>query len=164
MISAEIRQILTEELERLRQRVIENMGRADQIVTGKTRDSMRVEVGDTAGGAFGVLTGRQAFSTLERGSRPWLQPPRRVPRFFADLIGEWIEAKGLSGQLNKWAVAHTIIHRGSKLYRTGGRADVYSPEISDTLERIGDRVIESYSVLVSDRLLINDPTIIHVQI
>ena len=84
MLSDEIREILREELEDLRARIIANMERADQVVSGKTRDSMQVEVRGNAG----VLTGRQAFATLETGSRPWSRPPKRVPRWFADIIGE----------------------------------------------------------------------------
>lgn len=156
MLDDEIRDILRDELESLRTRIAENMGKADQIVTGKTRDSMQVEVN----GLAGVLTGRRAFAALETGSRPWSRKPKRVPRFFADLIGEWIDAKGLD--LNKWAVAHTLIHQGSKLYRTGGRADIYSPELQKTVDRIGDRVLDRYAVLVTDRLNINEPTQIHV--
>lgn len=153
MLSQEIRQILLEELEDLRQRIIENMGRADQIVSGKTRDSLQVNVR----GLSGVLTGRQAFAALETGSRPWSRPPKRTPKWFADLIGEWIDAKGLD--LNQWAVAHTIIHKGSKLYRDGGRADIYSPEIQTTMDRIGDRIVNKYEVLVTDRLIMNKTTI-----
>ena len=153
MLSQEIRQILLEELEDLRQRIIANMGTADQIVTGKTKDSLQVNVRELSG----VLTGRQAFATLENGSRPWSRPPKRTPKWFADLIGEWIDAKGLD--LNQWAVAHTIIHKGSKLYRDGGRADIYSPEIQTAMDRIGDRIINQYEVLVTDRLIMNKTTI-----
>lgn len=156
MLSEEIRKILREELEELRKRIIANMEQADQIVSGKTRDSMHVEVRDLSG----VLTGRRAFATLETGSRPWSKKPKRVPKFFADIIGEWIEARGLD--LNKWAVAHTIIHKGSRLYRSGGRADIYSPEIQKTMDRLGDRIIDRYSVLVTDRLVMNEPTKIQV--
>lgn len=152
MLSEEIRQILLEELEDLRKRITENMGKADQIVTGRTRDSMQV----TVEGNAGVLTGRRAFATLETGSRPWSRKPKRVPKFFADLIGEWIDKKELD--LNKWAVAHTIIHQGSKLYREGGRADIYSPELQPTIDRIGARILDQYAVLVTDRLIINKPT------
>ena len=151
MLSEDIRQILREELEDLRKRIIENMGKADQIVTGKTRDSMQVEVRDN----MGVLTGRQAFATLETGSAPWSKKPKRVPKWFADLIGEWIDRRGLD--LNQWAVAHSIIRKGSKLYRSGGRADIYSPEIQKTMDRLGDRIVERYAVLVTDRLIMNEP-------
>lgn len=152
MLSEEIRQILREELEDLRRRIIANMERADQVVSGKTRDSMQVNVQ----GNVGVLTGRQAFATLETGSRPWSRKPKRTPKWFADLIGEWIDRRGLD--LNQWAVAHTIIHKGSKLYREGGRADVYSPELQKTVDRIGERILDQYAVLVTDRLTINKPT------
>lgn len=156
MLSEEIRKILLEELEDLKRRITENMGRADQIVSGKTRDSMQASVQGNAG----VLTGRQAFATLETGSRPWSRKPKRTPKWFADLIGEWINQRGLD--LNQWAVAHTIIHKGSKLYRTGGRADIYSPELQKTVDRIGDRILDQYAVLVTNRLTMNEPTKIEV--
>lgn len=154
MLDAEIRKILAEELDALRQRIGANMETADQIATGKTRDGMRVEVR----GLAGVLTGRQAFATLERGSRPWSKKFKRVPKFFADLIGEWIDAKGL--KLNKWAVARSIITKGSKLYRSGGRSDIYSPELQKTMDAIGKRVLDQYTVLVTNRLTINNTTTI----
>lgn len=154
MLDAEIRKILTEELNALRQRIGANMGTADQIATGKTRDGMRVEVR----GLAGVLTGRQAFATLETGSRPWSRKPKRTPKWFADLIGEWIDAKDLD--LNKWAVARSIITKGSKLYRSGGRSDIYSPELQKTMDAIGKRVLDQYTVLVTNRLTINNTTTI----
>ena len=152
MLNEEIRQILLEELEDLRARIIANMEGADKVVSGKTRDSLQVNVRGNAG----VLTGRQAFATLETGSRPWSRKPKRTPRWFADLIGDWIDKRGLD--LNQWAVAHTIIHKGSKLYREGGRADIYSPELQKTIDRIGDRILDQYEVLVTDRLIINKTT------
>ena len=152
MLNEEIRQILLEELEDLRARIIANMEGADKVVSGKTRDSLQVSVRGNAG----VLTGRQAFATLETGSRPWSRKPKRTPRWFADLIGDWIDKRGLD--LNQWAVAHTIIHKGSKLYREGGRADIYSPELQKTIDRIGDRILDQYEVLVTDRLIINKTT------
>lgn len=154
MLDDEIRKILTEELEALRQRIGDNMEAADQIATGKTRDGMRVEVR----GLAGVLTGRRAFATLERGSRPWSKKFKRVPKFFADLIGEWIDAKGLD--LNKWAVAHSIMTKGSKLYRSGGRSDIYSNELPKTMDAIGKRVLDRYAVLITNRLTLNNTTTI----
>lgn len=157
MLDEEIRTILREELEALRQRIAQNLDSTGTTVTGATKDSMQVRVE----GLYGILTGRQAFSTLENGSRPWSRQPKRTPKWFADLIGEWIEARGLD--LNQWAVAHTIIRKGSKLYREGGRADIYSPEIQKALDAIGSRVLGQYEVLVTDRLFINKPTTITIQ-
>lgn len=157
MLDEEIRTILREELEALRQRIAQNLDSTGTTVTGATKDSMQVRVD----GLYGILTGRQAFSTVENGSRPWSRQPKRTPKWFADLIGEWIDARGLD--LNKWAVAHTIIRKGSKLYREGGRADIYSPEIQRALDAIGSRVLDQYEVLVTDRLFINKPTTITIQ-
>lgn len=155
MLQREIIEILRDELEQLRQRIINNMGQADLIVTGKTRDSLVAEVSPQDTGAYGVLKGRQAFATLERGSRPWSKRPKKVPRFFADIIGEWLDARGLSEKLNRWAVARTIIDHGSRLYRKGGRDDIYTPELERTMENLGNRIVESYSVLITDRLNLN---------
>lgn len=161
LITAEIKIILSDELKKLRERIKANMDAAGQTTTGKTAESMKVEIrggGDMAS-ATGILSGRQAFAALETGSAPWSKQPGRVPRFFADIIGEWIEKKGLD--LNKWAVAHSIIRRGSSLYRSGGRADIYSPEIEKTLEAIGNRIIDKYTLLVTDRLILNNKTTIN---
>ena len=155
MLAPEVATILREELEDLRRRIIANMDTAGQTVTGKTARSMQVEVTETGGDTYGILTGRRAFATLERGSRPWSKPPKRVPRFFANIIGEWIKNRGLEGKLNAWAVAHSLIHQGSSLYRSGGRDDIYTPEIQRTMDRLGERIIEGYRVLVTDRLNFN---------
>ena len=39
------------------------------------------------------------------------------------------------------AIAHTIATKGSKLHRTGGRDDVYSNVVPDTMKRLGQRLI-----------------------
>lgn len=155
MLAPEVATILREELEDLRRRIIENMGRADQIVTGKTRDSLQIEISESGGDTYGILTGRQAFATLERGSRPWSKQPKRVPRFFVNIIDEWIKNRGLESKLNAWAVANTLVRKGSSLYRKGGRDDIYTPEIQRTMDRLGERIIEGYRVLVTDRLNFN---------
>ena len=39
------------------------------------------------------------------------------------------------------AIAHTIATKGSRLHRTGGRTDVYSNVVPDTMKRLGQRLI-----------------------
>ena len=140
--------ILQEELEQLRQRIIDNMRAAGEVATGKTIASMQVYVD----GGYGVLEARPYFAALETGSRPWrnAQNMVRVPRKFADIIGEWIEAKSLN--LNKWAVAYKIIHEGTALYRQGGRNDIFSNEIPKTIESLGERLMVIYSVQINEQL------------
>lgn len=154
---ASIAQILREELLGLQQRIAANIINTGRQATGKTIKSMRVQVSQLSG----VLTGRQAFSTLERGSRPWTRQYSRPPRWFAELIQEWIDAKRLD--LNAYAVASNLMRKGSDLYRAGGNAtDVYTEEIPKTLRNIGARLADRYGYLVTGRLNTNSKEIIEI--
>ena len=134
--------LLQSELAFLRQRITDNMREAGEWATGKTAESMVVEIRDETDLTRGLLYGRAFFGALETGSRPWAKPPKRVPKAFANTIQEWVNAKNLD--LNAWAVAYTIMHEGSSLYRRGGRSDIYSNEIPVTLDRLGERLALAY--------------------
>lgn len=146
MSGINVTEILRSELEGLRQRVADNIVATGRNATGKTVAGLSVE----ANGLSGALTGREAFATLEIGSRPWAHQYPRPPKWFAKLIQEWIDAKSL--RLNAYAVATTLMRDGSRLRRQGGKDDVYTPEIPRTLEAITRRVTSQMQVLVTDRL------------
>ena len=143
----QIQAFLKQELTDLRSRIASNIRSTGRNATGRTIDSLEVQV--SASGAFsakGVLLGRKYFGALETGSRPckeW-ESRKRVPSTFADRIQEWIDAKGLD--LNAYAVAYNIIHSGTALFRQGGRPDVYSNEIPATL----DKLTEKYATFLTD--------------
>ena len=94
---------------------------------------------------------------VRTGNKPWKNPTTKVPRFFHDIIDQWISDKGLS--LNAWAVAYKIIHEGTKLYRDGGRDDIYSNEIPKTLESIGDAVTALYDMQITEMINLNNKEI-----
>lgn len=146
-----IQQILREELEALKTRISGNIDKAGQKASGKTQEGMSV----TVTGNTGVLTGREAFSTLERGSFPWTKKYKRTPKWFIDIIQQWIEDKSLENKLSAGAVATKIRLAGSKLHREGGRADIYSPEIETALSNIRNRIGDYFVVLVTASLNIN---------
>ena len=152
---SDVQRILQEELEALKDRISANIDNSGQRASGYTQESMSVDVQGTAG----VLSGRRAFSTLERGSMPWAKQPRIVPKWFADIIQQWLIDKNLSDKLNAWAVAAKIIREGSALHREGGRADIYSPEIQTALQNIGARLDDYFVTLVADSLVINQEPI-----
>lgn len=152
---SDVQKILQEELEALKNRISANIDNSGQRASGYTQDSMSVDVAGTAG----VLSGRRAFSTLERGSMPWAKQPRLVPKWFADIIQQWMDDKDLADQMNAWSVAAKIIRKGSKLHREGGRADIYSPEIQTALHNIGERLDDYFVTLVTDSLVINQEPI-----
>lgn len=143
--------ILREELEALRDRIIANHRQAGQVASGKTIASMQVNIdGDT-----GELTGRPYFGTLETGAKPWRNEAnmKHVPPPFNAVIEQWIKDKGLN--LNSWAVAYKIIHEGTKLYRQGGRADIYSNEIPKTIDNIGQRLLVIYDQMITQSIQLN---------
>lgn len=153
MDTNQIQQILRAELQRLSDRISANIEGTGRKATGKTQKSLTVEV-DGLGGA---LMGREAFATLEQGSRPWVKQYTRPPKWFAALIQEWIDAKRLD--LNAYAVARTLMVKGSKLRREGGAADVYTNEIPDAVDRIQAQIADAAQMLITDRLTMKDTTI-----
>lgn len=143
--------ILREELEALKERIIDNHRQAGQVASGKTIASMQVNIdGDT-----GELVGRPFFGTLETGAKPWKNAAsmKKVPASFNAIIEQWIKDKGLN--LNSWAVSYKIIHEGTKLYRQGGRADIYSNEIPKTIESVGQRLLVIYDKQITETIKLN---------
>lgn len=144
--------ILQEELEALRLNIISNHTRAGQKASGRTAASLHVEVSEDGG----VLYGRKPFGTLETGRKAG-----RVPQNFQQIIIKWMADKGikpapipyLTNRPHKYTpeqrgvlrmsyfVAKKIRETGTKLFREGGRADIYSPEIEKTVKAIEDRML-----------------------
>ena len=128
------RKVVSEELESLRQRIIENHLRAGQKASGRTIASLHVET-DNDGG---ILFGRKAFGTLETGRRGG-----KVPKGFYHIIYQWMQDKGIQVERPKsfaYLVARKIAREGTKLYRQGGRDDIYSNEIPKTTESVLSRI------------------------
>lgn len=165
---ASVSQILTEELGTLRATIINNIRSTGQWASGKTAASMAVMVS----GSIGELVGRKAFGTLETGRRGG-----RVPRNFHDIIYDWMQAKGVHAQpmpykTNRphkyseqergdrtmaYFIAKTIRREGTRLYRDGGRDDVYSRAIPITIERINSRLSGIYVASVTQQIKLNTP-------
>ena len=134
--------ILQEELEALRLNIISNHTRAGQKASGRTAASLHVEVSEDGG----VLYGRKPFGTLETGRKAG-----RVPQNFQQIIIKWMADKGikpapipyLTNRPHKYTpeqrgvlrmsyfVAKKIRETGTKLFRDGGRADIYVALLCD---------------------------------
>ena len=135
----EIKGILIEELDSLRQRIIENHIRAGQRASGRTIKSLHVVVDDN----HGFLFGRQAFGVLETGRRPG-----KVPKGFYKIIRQWMMDKGIQVEKPKsfaYLVARKIAREGTELDRTGKHEDIYSKDIELTIQNIMNRVFGIFS-------------------
>lgn len=143
--------LLEETLERIRRRIAENINAKGLRASGATERSMQVEMGENRG----RLTGRPYFQSLELG-----RPGGKVPVRFVDIIRKWIEDKRIPVRMvpykrvpsARWqpkysveerslrmmagAIAESIRKRGTVLYRSGGRKDIYSDVISEEVERL----------------------------
>lgn len=127
-------ELVASELEALKQRIIENHRNAGQVASGRTIASLKVEITEDGG----VLWGRSAFGTLETGRKGG-----KVPAGFWKIIRQWMDDKGI--QVEKpdsfaYLVARKIAKEGTQLFRNGGRSDIYSPEVKDTVERVSDGI------------------------
>ncbi len=127
-------ELVSSELEALKQKVIENQKNSGQVASGRTIASMKVEVTEDGG----VLWGRSPFGTLETGRKPG-----KVPAGFWKIIRQWMDDKGIQVQKPDsfaYLVARKIANEGTQLFRNGGRDDIYSPEVKDTVERVSQGI------------------------
>ena len=133
----EVQNIIFEELEDLRKRIISNIDSTGRKASGRTSGSMHTDISENRG----ILFGRMAFGTLETGRKSG-----KVPAGFYQIIKQWVIDKGISfdsqSERNSFAylVSRRIAREGTQLYRTGAEADVYTTEVPETIERIKDRV------------------------
>lgn len=161
--------IINEELERAKEIIIQHIWANGQNASGKTVKSLRVEVTEEGG----TLYGRNFFGTMETGRRAG-----KIPYGFTGIIAQWMKDKGIHGKpiayktnrAHKYtpqergdmsmasAIAHTIATNGTKLHRDGGRADVYSNVIPETMERLGNRLMQLIHMYI-ETIKINNETI-----
>lgn len=134
LLRDKVMELVSSELEALKQRIIENHRSAGQVASGRTIASLKVEITEDGG----VLWGRSPFGTLETGRKGG-----KVPAGFWKIIRQWMDDKGI--QVEKpdsfaYLVARKIAREGTQLFRNGGRSDIYSPEVKDTVERVSDGI------------------------
>ena len=141
-INTDIAGVLASAFENLRNRISANIETTGRRASGATQESLRVEVVADAEGFSATLFGRPYFGALETGTKPWRNQYKHPPRFFREIVADWIEAKGLD--LSPYLVARKIMREGSALYRAGGQPDVYSDEIPLTIEEIRNAIATAF--------------------
>jgi hypothetical protein len=144
-MNKETREIIESRLRELMQEVKDNHINAGQRASGKTIESLKIESDENSVG----LLGRKYFGVLETGRKPG-----KVPKGFYKTILEWAKSKqnlvlddDTSIQSFAWRVAYKIATEGTKLFREGGRNDIYSIAVErakkDINTAIGRMAIES---------------------
>lgn len=130
----EVLRIVRSELDDLRLRIIDHHVNAGQKASGRTIESLHVEMQEYGG----ILWGRKAIGVLEDGRKGG-----KVPKGFYQIIQKWVKDKGIQVKNPKsfsYLVARKIAREGTELHRQGGRSDIYSTEIEKTIESIMNKV------------------------
>lgn len=148
----DIEVMLTEVFEQAKRDIIANHERAGQVASGKTRDSLSVEVTSDITSATATMYGRKYFAALETGSAPWKKQYKHPPKPFVETIAKWMTDKGIEG-VSAYLVARKIMREGSKLYRDGGRQDIFTPVMSDIEERIDAELSSIFETITTKTLI-----------
>jgi hypothetical protein len=109
----------------------QNLADTGTDATKKTSESVRYEV--VSQGTTTILTvigGREYFPAVETGSKP--AKTEVPPKEMIDSLKEWVQVRGMEGA--EWAVAKTILKKGSALWQKGGRKDIFTNVKNDMLE------------------------------
>ena len=141
-INTDIAGVLAAAFEDLRSRISANIESTGRRASGATQESLRVEVVADAEGFSATLFGRPYFGALETGTKPWRKQYLHPPKFFRDIIEDWVRVKGLD--LSPYLVARKIMREGSALYRAGGQPDVYSDEIPRTIDDLRQALVKAF--------------------
>lgn len=148
----DIEVMLTEVFEQAKRDIIANHERAGQVASGKTRNSLSVEVTSDTTSATATMYGRKYFAALETGSAPWKKQYTHPPRPFVETIAKWMDDKGIEG-VSAYLVARKIMREGSRLYRDGGRQDIFTPVMEDIEQRIDAELSSIFETITTKTLI-----------
>ena len=133
----ETRQIIEKHLTDLKNRIIENHLAAGQKASGKTAESLNIQ--NTDENSIGLF-GRSHFAVLETGRKGG-----KVPKGFYAIILKWIEDKRIDVEKPKtmaYFTAQKIAREGTKLFRDGGRNDIFSAPVEQAKRSIESDVMK----------------------
>lgn len=134
-----VRSIVSSHLNAIKDGIEMHMEQMGRNASGSTVRSMVVNTTDNGG----TLEGSKSFMYLEHG-----RGPGKVPKGFYEIIKDWVIAKGISYQdmipkngtpeqglaRLSGAIAHSIITKGTRLYRDNEYNDIYSSLIEQEVE------------------------------
>ena len=172
--------IVAEELERLKGRIISNMYAQKAVASGNTIRSLKVVPINS--GAKLESDQRMPFGGLETGRKGGNVPPpvvNGVPVGFAAIIYKWMQTKGVhsnrvepyktnrphkyseqerADRSMSFAIARSIMEKGTRLFQDGGRDTIYSREIPETLLRVQKRLGIFMQEHVVEQIALTKPT------
>jgi hypothetical protein len=145
LMNAEIFTILQNAGTSAIQQIRNNMSATGTNSTGKSSKSLTYEIEEKGTSIFLRVLGREYFAVVETGRRPTPQYTK-PSREFVQSIKEWAQAKG-KPEGSAYAIAKSIHQKGTKLFREGGRRDVYSNVEQSLVDQVGKDLLDKYANL-----------------
>lgn len=145
-MSAEIISILTKAGETAVQQIRNNMATTGTNATGKSSQSLRFEVIQQGESVILRVLGRDYFAVVETGRRPTPQYTKPSREFVAS-IREWVKAKGLP-EGSAYGIAKSIHQKGTKLFRQGGRSDIFTSVEKPLVDQVSTELLNKYANLL----------------
>ena len=118
----------------------QNLAATGTDASGQTSRSTRFEVTQEQTITHFRLLGRPYYMTVETGRRA--TPGQKPSKSFLQNIQEWMSFRGLPGKA--WAIAQSIINKGTELFRLGGRKDIVTPVLSGTGAEIAQATLKQF--------------------
>lgn len=139
-----------------------NARMAGKVASGRTLASLHYEVDPLTDGAVeATLWGRKFFATLETGRGPARRRGSDAERArWQATMKEWCRirgfpASGLTDAQYERAAAFLrwyINKHGDRLYREGGRHDIFTPEVETFRARLGEQMFSLAQATIRDTL------------
>lgn len=136
-------QILTQYGNSTVAQIRQNLASTGTNATGKTSNSLKFEVKNEGFKQILKITGRPFFFAVETGRKA--TPDYKPSKQFVQSIKEWMQAKGVDG--SAYGIAQAIHKKGTKLFRAGGREDIYSSVVNQGLvDQISTAVLKQFAL------------------
>lgn len=117
-----------------------NLGATGTNATGKTSQSLRIELKHEGTKYHLTLFGRPFFMTVQTGRKP--TPDKKPSREMISNLTEWVNARGLD-ESAVWAIATKIQQRGTRLWFEGGREDIVDPAVDTFVNDVSQAFLEA---------------------
>lgn len=136
--------ILSEWAENVIIQIQDNLDSTNTTASGRTKDSLRYEISDDEFSQTLRIYGRPYFQGVEEG-----RGAGKVPYKFTDILFQWATDKGIITQFGDteskqrsvlYVVGQSIKAHGTRLYREGGRLDIFTNVINEELPKLEDDV------------------------
>jgi len=117
-----------------------NLGSTGTNATLRTSQSLRIEVKNDGLKVNMKLFGRAFFNTVETGRRP--TPDKKPSKEFIENLKPWMAARGID-EKQVWAIATKINKQGTKLWKAGGREDIFQPAVDTFVNNVSQQLLDS---------------------